>query len=90
VEKAISVAQEQYKSLLTGLQAIGLVKGWKVQQVVFVGGTCRSVHVKSFNRNMKILGVLESKWDPIRKKLAAVLLRTEERSAKPEGERESW
>ena len=90
VEQATAAALEQYKSLLTGLQAIGLVKGWKVQQVVFVGGTCRSVHVKSFNRNMKILGVLESKWDPIRKKLAAVLLRTEERSAKPEGERESW
>ena len=28
VEKATEAAQEQYKSLLTGLQAIGLVKGW--------------------------------------------------------------
>jgi hypothetical protein len=46
-----------------------VVKGWKVQQVVFVGGTCGSVYVESFNRNMKTLGVLESKWDPIRKKL---------------------
>ena len=66
VEKAIAVAQKQYTSLLTGLQAVGRVKGWRVQQLVFVGGTCGSVHVESFNKNMKALGVLESKWDPIR------------------------
>jgi hypothetical protein len=35
-----TIAQEQYKSLLTGLQAVSQVKGWKVQQIVFVGGTC--------------------------------------------------
>jgi hypothetical protein len=69
VERATAVAQEQYKSLLTGLQAVGQVKGWKLQQIVFVGGTCGSIHVESFNKNMKALGVLESKWDPIRKKL---------------------
>jgi hypothetical protein len=40
VERATAVAQEQYKSLLTGLQAVGQVKGWKVQPTVFVGGTC--------------------------------------------------
>ena len=44
VEKAIAVAQEQYTSLLTGLQVVGQVKGWKAQQIVFVGGTCGSVH----------------------------------------------
>ena len=69
VERATAVAREQYKSLLTGLQEVGQVKGWKVQQTVFVGGTCGSIHVESFNRNVKALGVLESKWDPIRKKL---------------------
>jgi hypothetical protein len=69
VERATAVAQEQYKSLLTGLQAVGQNKGWKVQQILFVGGTCGSIHVESFNRNMKALGVLDSKWDPIRKKL---------------------
>jgi len=74
VERATAVAQEQYKSLLTGLQAVGRVKGWKVQQLVFVGGTCGSIHFESFNRNMKALGVLESKWDPIRKKLVRGLL----------------
>ena len=30
VERATAVAQEQYKSLLTGLRAVGQVKGWKV------------------------------------------------------------
>jgi hypothetical protein len=41
---------------------------------VFVGGACGSVHVESFNKNMKALGVLESKWDPIRQKLVSRLL----------------
>jgi len=46
---------------------------------VFVGGTCGSVHVESFNRNMKALGVLESKWDPIRKKLVRHLLEEQDK-----------
>jgi hypothetical protein len=37
VERATVVAQKQYKSLLAGLQAVRQVKGWKVQQIVFVG-----------------------------------------------------
>jgi hypothetical protein len=79
VERATAVAQEQYKSLLTGLQAVGQVKGWKAQQIVFVGGTCGSIHVESFNRNMKALRVLESKWDPIRKKLVRRLLEEQDK-----------
>ena len=79
VEKAIAVAQEQFTSLLTGLQAVGQVKGWKVQQLVFVGGTCGSVHVESFNKNMKALGVLESKWDLIRQKLVRRLLEEQDK-----------
>jgi hypothetical protein len=78
-ERATAVAQEQYKSLLTGLQAVGQVKGWKVQQIVFVGGTCGSIHVESFNRNMKALGVLESKWDLICKKLVKRLLEEQDK-----------
>ena len=66
MEKATAVAQAQYSSLLVGLRAVGQVKGWQTQQIVFVGGACGSVHVESFNKNMKALGVLESKWDPIR------------------------
>ena len=79
VERATAVAQEQYKSLLAGLQAVCQVKGWTVQQIVFVGRTCGSIHVESFNRNMKALGVLESKWDPIRKKLVRRLLEEQDK-----------
>ncbi len=79
MERATAVAQEQYTSLLTGLQAVGQVKGWKVRQIVFVGGTCGSVHVGSFNTNMKTLGVLESKWDPIRQKLVRRLLEEQDK-----------
>ena len=78
-EKAIAVTQEQYTSLLTGLQAVGQVKGWKVQQLVFVGGTCGSVHVESFNKNMKALGVLESKWDLIWQKVVSRLLEEQDK-----------
>jgi hypothetical protein len=79
VEKAIAVAQEQYTSLLTGLSAVGQVKRLKVQQLVFVSGTCGSVHVESFNENMKTLGVLESKWDLIRQKLVRCLLEEQDK-----------
>jgi hypothetical protein len=58
VEKATAVAEVQYRSLLAGLQAVGQVKGWQTQQNVFIGGACGSVHVESFNKNMKALGVL--------------------------------
>jgi hypothetical protein len=78
VERATAVAQEQ-DNLLTGLQAIGQVKGWEVQQIVFVGGTCGSIHVESFNTNMKALGVLDRKWDPSRKKLIRRLLEEQDK-----------
>ena len=47
--------------------------------IVFVGGTCGSIKVESFNRNMKALGVLEGKWDPIRKKLVRRLLEEQDK-----------
>ena len=87
-------------SLLTGLQAVGQVKGWNVQQIVFVGGTCGSVRFESFNRNTKALGVLESNWDPIRKKLVRRLLEEQDKvlrfyfaqkgGARSQGGRDSW
>jgi hypothetical protein len=45
---------------------------------VFVGGTCGSIHIESFNKNIKALGVLESKWDPIPKELARRLIEDSE------------
>ncbi len=94
MEKAIAVchtvAQEQYTSLLTGLQAVGQVKGWKEQQLVFVGGTCGSVHVESFNKNMKELGVLESKWDLIREKLVRRLLEEQDKVLRAYFAQKGW
>ena len=60
---------------------MGQVEGWKVHEIVFVGGTCGSIHVESFIRNMKTLGVLESKWDPtgIHKKLVRRLLEEQDK-----------
>ncbi len=46
---------------------------------MFVGGTCGSVHVESFNKNMKALGVLESKWDLIHQKLVRRLLEEQDK-----------
>ena len=40
-----------------------------------IGGTRGPIHVESFNRNMKTVRVLESKWDPNRKKLVRRYLR---------------
>ena len=79
MERAAAAAQDQYKSLLAGLQAVGRVNGWQAQQIVFVGGTCGSVHVESFNKNMKALGVLEIKWDLIRQKLVRRLLEEQDK-----------
>ena len=47
---------------------------WKVKLIVFVGGTCGSVHVQTFNNNLKELGVVESKRGAIRKGLVQELL----------------
>jgi len=41
--------------------------------MVFVGGTCGSIHIESFKKNMKALGVLESKWDPICQHISAAM-----------------
>jgi len=84
--------------LLMGLQAVGQVKGWKVQQIVFGREACTSIHVESFNKNMKAMGVLNSKWDPIHKKLARRLveeqdtevIRSKSRVAQKGGTRGRW
>ena len=53
------MSKRSVKSLLflkEEIKDIIIIKGWKVQQVVFVSGTCGFIHVESFNRNMKALG----------------------------------
>jgi hypothetical protein len=56
MEKAIAVAQEQYTSLLTGLKAVGQVKRWKVQQIVFVGGRADLFMLNHSTRTYEGLG----------------------------------
>ena len=73
-ERAMKVARQQYKSLLSGLQAVGQQKGWKVEQLVFVGGTCGSVNMETFNQNLKLLEVPEGKWSRLRQRMARRLL----------------
>jgi hypothetical protein len=46
---------------------------------VFVVGTCKSTHVELFKMNMKAFGVLESKWDPICKKLVRHLFEEQDK-----------
>ena len=72
-------ARAQHDILVKSLEkvageAVGENSGWKIKLVVFVGGTCGSVHVQTFNNNLKELGVLESKRHTIRRGLVHKLL----------------
>jgi hypothetical protein len=72
-------ARAQHDILVKSLEkvaseAVGENSGWKIKLVVFVGGTCGSVHVQTFNNNLKELGVLESKRHTIRRGLVHELL----------------
>ena len=62
-ERGESRARAQYDVLVKSLekvagQAEGESRGW---EIIFVGGTCGSVHAQTLNDNLKKLGVLESK-----------------------------
>ena len=71
-------AERQYKDLLQGLLRVGSKQlegqGWTAKQITFVGGTCGSVNVTSFEENLKELQILESKWGKMRADLARKLL----------------
>jgi hypothetical protein len=43
--------------------------GWKIELIIFVGGTSGSVQVQTLNDDLKELQVIESKGNPIRKGL---------------------
>ena len=63
---------------MQGLLRVGRKQGqgWTAKQitVTFVGCTCGSVNVTSFEENLKELQVLESKWGKMRADLARKLL----------------
>ena len=76
--RAMDVARKQYESLMGGLRAIGKQEGWEIDQLVFVGGTCGSVKVESFNMNLKLLEVPEGRWDRLRQRMARRLLEAQD------------
>ena len=59
-------------------EAVGKNSGLKIKLVVFVGGTCGSVHVQTLNNNLKELGVIESKRNTIRRGLVHELLNAQD------------
>jgi hypothetical protein len=59
-------------------EAVGENSGCKIKLVVFVGGTCGSVHVQTLNNNLKELGVIESKRNTIRRGLVHELLNAQD------------
>ena len=69
-------AEKQSEDLVQGLLRVGRKQGqgWKAKQITFVGGTCGSVNVTSFEENLKELQVLELKWGKMRADLARKLL----------------
>ena len=78
-EKGEARARAQHDVLIRSLEKVAEEtesegERWKVKLIVFVGGTCGSVHVQSFNDNLKELGVVESKRGAIRKGLVQELL----------------
>ena len=77
-EKAAAVAIKQYRSLMSGLKAIGLQRGWKVEQLVFVGGTCGSVNEETFNTNLELLDIPAGKRNHLRQRMARRLLEVQD------------
>ena len=59
-------------------EAKGESAGWTVKLIIFVGGTCGSVHVQTFNSNLKELGVVESKRNTIRRGFVHELLNAQD------------
>ena len=54
-------ARAQHDVLVKSLDTVakeakGENAGWTVKLIIFVGGTCGSVHVQTFNSNLKELG----------------------------------
>ena len=59
-------------------EVVGENSGWKIKLLIFMGGTCGSVHVQTLNNNLRELGVLESKRNTIRRGLVHELLNAQD------------
>jgi hypothetical protein len=82
-EQGESRARAQHDVLIKSLERVardaeGENEGWKIRLIIFVGGTCGSVNVKTFNDNMNELHVIESKRNAIRKGLAFEFLNAQD------------
>ena len=82
-ERGEARARAQHDVLVKSLEkvageAVGENSGWKIKLLIFVGGTCGSVHVQTLNDNLRELGVLESKRNTIRRGLVHELLNAQD------------
>ena len=82
-ERGESRARAQHDVLVRSLEKVaeeaeGENRGWKIKLIIFVGGTCGSVHTQTFNSNLKVLGVVESKRNIILKGLVHELLNAQD------------
>ena len=76
-------ARAQHDVLVKSLEKVagevdGENGGWRIKLIVFVGGTCGSVHAQTLNNNLKELGVVESKRNSVRKGLVHELLNAQD------------
>jgi ribonuclease HI len=76
-------ARAQHDVLVKSLDTVakeakGENAGWTIKLIIFVGGTCGSVHVQTFNNNMRELGVVESKRNTIRRGFVHELLNAQD------------
>ena len=76
-------ARAQHDVLVKSLDTVakgakGENAGWTIKLIIFVGGTCGSVHVQTFNNNLRELGVVESKRNTIRRGFVHELLNAQD------------
>ena len=76
-ERGEARARAQHDVLVKSLEkvageAVGENSGWRIKLIIFVGGTCGSVHAQTLNNNLKELGVVESKRNTVRNRVSGV------------------
>ena len=73
-EEATDRATNQNASLMHGLRGAREASKCTVHLVIIVGGICGSLHTETFNENMELLGVIDSKWNEVRRQLVFKLM----------------
>jgi hypothetical protein len=82
-ERGEARARAQHDVLVKSLEkvageAVGENSGLKIKLIIFVGGTCGSVHAQTLNNNLEELGVVESKRNTVREGLVLELLNAQD------------